>query len=243
MDWEQAAQDRFRCRLEWGRDGARRAAARRDMVVVCDTLRFSTAVVAAIARGVVIVPRSEPKGGGTGMAHHPGGGLDSAPRLSPGFYNGIPAGGEVDLLSPNGATCCRLASTAPYVLVGCIVNGRAVAEAAATIAEREQYGISVIACGERRDAGEDGALRFAVEDYLGAGAILSYLSSPASAEARLCAAAFLETQSHLEEILWECASGWELRQKGLGEDVRYAARLNLHDVVPILHGDRIERLD
>ena len=50
------SQHSYRCRLEWGRDGARRASARRDILVVVDTLRFSTAVVTAVPRGAIIYP-------------------------------------------------------------------------------------------------------------------------------------------------------------------------------------------
>jgi hypothetical protein len=46
------SQDKYRCRLEWGRCGAE-AAARGDVLVVVDTLSFLTAVATAIRHGVV----------------------------------------------------------------------------------------------------------------------------------------------------------------------------------------------
>src|SRR3954468_4639596 len=50
------SQDGYRCRLEWGRHGTRQAAARGDVLVVVDTLSFSTAAVTAIAHGGLLYP-------------------------------------------------------------------------------------------------------------------------------------------------------------------------------------------
>jgi 2-phosphosulfolactate phosphatase len=101
---------------------------------------------------------------------------------------------------------------------------------------------TIIACGERwADSSEDGELRVAIEDYLGAGAILSYVESDKSPEAYVCEGAFLQAQDELEEIVWDCASGRELRERGFQEDVRYAVKLNFYDSVPIWQGERLER--
>jgi phosphosulfolactate phosphohydrolase-like enzyme len=52
---------------------------------------------------------------------------------------------------------------------------------------RNMISVTVIACGERWNIpSEDGELRMALEDYLGAGAILSYLPYEKSPEARAC---------------------------------------------------------
>jgi 2-phosphosulfolactate phosphatase len=50
------SQQDYRCRLEWGRRGARVAAERGDVLVVVDVLCFSTATVTAVARGGIIHP-------------------------------------------------------------------------------------------------------------------------------------------------------------------------------------------
>lgn len=95
--------------------------------------------------------------------------------------------------------------------------------------------ITVLACGERWPTpveGED--LRFAVEDWLGAGAILSHLGLASSPEARVCEAAFRGVQDRPEEILLNCGSGIELREKEYESDVLHAARLNLYETVPLL---------
>jgi 2-phosphosulfolactate phosphatase len=76
---------------------------------------------------------------------------------------------------------------------------------------------------------------------LGAGAILSHLEHPKSPEARACEGAFRHVRDDLPAVLWECGSGRELREKGFGEDVRHAARLNHYDSVPVMRGGHVER--
>jgi 2-phosphosulfolactate phosphatase len=50
------SQDGYRCRLEWGRRGARVDAERGDALVVIDVLRFSTATVTAVQHGGIVYP-------------------------------------------------------------------------------------------------------------------------------------------------------------------------------------------
>jgi 2-phosphosulfolactate phosphatase len=70
--------------------------------------------------------------------------------------------------------------------------------------------------------------------------VLSALPFTQTMEAQACGATFQAMQDHLEAILWECESGQELRAKGLGEDVRFAAQLNIYDTAPVLRGERLE---
>ena len=77
--------------------------------------------------------------------------------------------------SRNGAVVAASAPSGATVLVGGIRNAAAVAQAVQTIQERRQTrtSIAVIAAGE---VDVEGTLRFAVEDQLGAGAIVLALS-------------------------------------------------------------------
>src|SRR5262245_64516514 len=59
MHAEVFAQSPYRCRLDWGRHGARAAAERQDILVIVDTLSFSTAVVMAVQRGGLVYPCAE----------------------------------------------------------------------------------------------------------------------------------------------------------------------------------------
>ena len=245
--WGQAG---YRCRLEWGRRGARAAAERGDVLVVVDVLSFSSTVATAVHGGGVVYPCAEGEdpdalaarvGAERAVARRdvPGRGRFS---LSPLTYLEIESGTRVVLPSPNGATCCRHAATVPHLFVGALLNARAVAGAVARVLlDAADLSVTVLACGERwQAASEDGGLRFAIEDYLGAGAILAGLPFPRSPEARVCAGAFREACGDLEAVLWECGSGRELRAKGCDGDVRHAARLDLYDSIPVMRAGRLE---
>lgn len=239
----------YRCRFEWGRHGAREAAARGDVLVVVDTLSFSTAAVTAVHRGAVIYPCAVDEDpaeiarniGGEVAVHRrdvPGLGRFS---LSPATYVDVQPGTRIVLPSPNGATCSRYARDVPYLFVGALINARAVAAAVSKVMQTSNLSVTVVACGERwRPATEDGEMRVAVEDFLAAGAILTYLAHAKSPEASVCEAAFTGSEGALAEILWDCVSGRVLREAGYPEDVLAACSLNLYDSVPIMRRDRLE---
>lgn len=242
----------YRCRLDWGRHGVRQAAERGDLLVIVDTLSFSTAVITAVYSGGFIYPCS-PEEDAAALAQQIRGEAAVSRRevpergrfsLSPATYLHLEAGTRIVLASPNGATCSRYAGQVPYLLVGALVNAQAVAAAVSAGLSQEDLAVTVIACGERwNPPSEDGVLRVAVEDYLGAGAILSYLGHEKSPEARVCEGAFVQVRDDLDAILWECASGRELRQMGFGVDVQHAALLNAYETVPHLRDGCFEPFD
>lgn len=259
MDDSEFAQEGFRCRLEWGRRGAQAAADRGDLLVVVDTLRFSTTAITAVHHGVTLFPCLWDEDILTlaqRVAAVPGGhraGEDSQFTLSPLCYLDVQAGTRVALASPNGATCARYAEAVPYLFVGAFLNARAVANRVDELLRASDLAVTVLACGERwRNASQEGDLRFAVEDYLGAGAILASLADnrdchqsgfnhSLSPEAVVCSSAFRAVASEmgnddLTTLLLECGSGRELQARGLAADVRHAARLNLYDTVPMMRG-------
>lgn len=237
------------CTLEWGRRGAALAAARGDALAIVDTLSFSTAVATAIDRGALIFPCAKEddaralarRVGGEAAVHRtevPAAGRFS---LSPLTFLGAVPGTRVVLASDNGAVCCRLAREAACVFVGALVNAAAVATALLEAAESNGRAVAIVACGERwPEPHEEGSLRPAVEDYLGAGAILASLPLAKSPEARVCEAAFRGARADIEAIVWDCASGRELRALGFGEDARVAARLDTLGSAPVVRGERIE---
>jgi 2-phosphosulfolactate phosphatase len=113
------------------------------------------------------------------------------------------------------------------VLAGCLRNA-AVAGAAQQLGQR----VAVIAAGERWP---DGGLRPAVEDLLGAGAIIGHLGRQSrSPEAEAAAATFGEARTDLRRRLQSCASGRELIAAGYPQDVELAADLDASDAVPLL---------
>lgn len=243
------AQSLYRCRFEWGRHGVHQAVERGDILVIVDTISFSTVVVTAVHRGGLIYPYSMDEDvnavaqriGGEAAVHRrkvPEYGRFS---LSPTTFLTIEPGTRVVLASPNGATCSRYAEQVPYLFVGSLINARAVATIVSSLLEQTDLSVTIIACGERwKTQTEDGPLRVAIEDYLGAGAILSYVHCTKSPEARVCEGAFTQAQPDLQALLWDCDSGQELRERGFEDDVICASQLNIYETVPYMRDSYLQ---
>lgn len=244
MNQDYLSQSPCRCKFDWGSQGAALAAHRGEIVVLVDTLSFSTTVINAVNRGGIVYSCGDgdnpheiaSRVGGEPSVHRKQVPAEGRFSLSPSSFDVIEAGTKVALWSPNGANCSRMAATAPFVLLGAFVNCAALAKVVSTLMEIEHLPVTVIACGERLPLGENqfGEMRVAIEDYLAAGSILSLLSEDRSPEAVVCVAAFEQNKSRIEELLWESVSGREARVGGFENDVRFAARLNVINAVPIL---------
>lgn len=236
--------------LDWGVDGVRFALRKRDIVVIVDTLRFSTAVTTAVANGFTIYPVADQKRGrdlaaslGAEMSGKPGKAMYS---ISPHSYLKVPTSSsrKVVLYSPNGATCAALAQDEDSVYIGCFLNACAVGRLLQRVAHDETRGITVVAAGEQRaiDTGERIVYDrqtaypvFAIEDYLASGAIISQTEFRRSAEADLCAITFGAARDKIEDLLVGSFSGRYLVEHGMKDDISHAVRHDLYDVVPVLH--------
>ena len=163
--------------------------------------------------------------------------------LSPLTFLSVNYNESIVLPSPNGSTCTGYASTAEYVFAGALINAKATAEKISELITNTNLNLTIIACGERFNfSNEDGDLRFAVEDYLGAGAILSYLDFGKSAEALVCESAFLNSKDNIKEIILNCETGVELKGKGFEKDIEFSAQLDLYDAVVILENGYYKKL-
>ncbi|MGW6709254.1 2-phosphosulfolactate phosphatase, partial [Streptomyces sp. NPDC054956] len=138
------------------------------------------------------------------------------------------------LPSPNGSSIAAAAGGST-VVAGCLRNAAAVAR----WLHRHGYGtldrpVAVIASGERWP---DGSLRPALEDLLGAGAVLSALrglgGGPLSPEASVAADCFEATPDVVAAVTG-CASGRELADGGFAGDVAVATELDACGIVPLL---------
>jgi len=225
----------FDVRFDWGIEGLAVLGPTSDVVIVVDVLSFSTAVDVATSRGAVIFPAPWEDDRASELAESAGAVL-AVPRsamsprspysLSPASFSSIPPGLRVVLPSPNGATISLQAERSGLTVVaGCLRNATAVAKAARTFGRR----VSIIAAGERWP---DGTLRPAVEDLVGAGAIIASLDGSLSPEATAAAGAFRSVDAISQ--LAESASGRELIDAGFPEDVQLAAMLNASGTVPVL---------
>jgi 2-phosphosulfolactate phosphatase len=225
-------QSEFDIRCEWGEQGIRHLAPISDAVIVVDVLSFSTAVVVAVGRGAVVYPYEKRDGSevqytsslGAELSGPRGGGQYS---LSPASLMNIPVGTRLVLTSPNGSAQTLLTGEVPTV-AGCLRNAKAVATAAMSCGKR----IAVIPAGERWKA--DGSLRPAIEDWIGAGAIISHLQGKLSPEARAAVAAYRDAKGSFETLLQQCSSGKELAAMGYRCDIDMAAVENADAVAPRL---------
>jgi 2-phosphosulfolactate phosphatase len=97
---------------------------------------------------------------------------------------------------------------------------------------RHREHISVIPAGERW---EDDSTRFALEDLVGAGAIVQNLSGSLSPEAVVAVATFDAAKTSLHQTLKASVSGKELSAKGYADDVLCASEIDSDEVAPVLH--------
>jgi 2-phosphosulfolactate phosphatase len=138
----------------------------------------------------------------------------------------VEAGERVVLPSPNGAALSLQAGEV-LTLTACLRNATAVARAAERLGRR----ITVVPAGERWPSG---TLRPAIEDWVGAGAVVAGLGGLQSPEAALARSAFETVAPRLESVLSECSSGRELIDRGYQDDVTWASALDVSQSVPIL---------
>ena len=158
------------------------------VVVVVDVFSFTTAVTVACGRGADIYPCAWSGERAEELARTEGARLaaktrDTAFSLSPSALQSIPSGTRMVLPSRNGSSIAFAAREAGFatIIAGCIRNAAAVAR---WIGGRDA---AIIAGGERWP---DDSLRFALEDWLAAGAIIARLPLSRSAEAEAAVAAF-----------------------------------------------------
>ncbi|MBW4574142.1 MAG: 2-phosphosulfolactate phosphatase [Aphanothece sp. CMT-3BRIN-NPC111] len=225
-------QSEFDLRCEWGMMGVAQLAPISDVAIVVDVLSFSTCVEIATNKGAVIFPYQWKDELAPDYAKSVNADLASMKRkssngysLSPSSLLNIPAGAKLVLPSPNGAAL-TLRTGQTLTLAGCLRNCEAIADFARAHGTR----IAVIPAGERWN---DGSLRPAWEDLVGAGAILSYLDGRLSPEAQAAIAVFHSAKDGLVTALRRCSSGKELVARGFAADIELAAAINTSSCVPL----------
>ena len=224
-------QSAYEIRLECGPEGLAALAPTCDVIVIVDVLSFSTCVDVAVGRGARVFPYATRGDAALALAARVNA-FCAADRsserysLSPVSLTRIRTGERIVLPSPNGAALCLQAGQTP-TFTACLRNASAVARAVAQIGRR----VAVVAAGERWPSG---GLRPALEDWLGAGAVVAALHGRRSPEAEAACLAFEAASSCVESVLLECVSGRELVARGFADDVAIASRLNVSDCAPRL---------
>lgn len=223
----------FDIRCEWGAKGIGQLAASSDVIIIVDVLSFTTCVSIAVDNDAVVYPFHSQDASAEEFARQHDAILASKNRqtegfsLSPASLLTIPANTRVVIPSPNGSTLSTMTGTTP-TLAGCLRNARAVAEAALAIGKK----VSVIPAGERWFT--DYTIRFAMEDWIGAGAVIRHLSGTKSFEAQAAENTYMQFRDNLRGCLEGIGSGRELIEKGFPDDVKHAAALNVSSVAPRL---------
>lgn len=230
-------------RFEWGPVGAAHLAGDAACLVVVDVLSFTTAVTVAVGRGTAVFPyRWDDPGSEDFAARHDA--RLAVPRrqasdahpwsLSPAALSRAPVTPRLVLPSPNGSTIASGLGAENTVVAACLRNASAVGSWLLA----QGYGTSgraavVVASGERWP---DGSLRPALEDALGAGAVLRHLRAAGcalSAEAASMAALFEATRD-IDSALRACGSARRLLDAGYGADVDVASEVDCDRIVPVV---------
>jgi 2-phosphosulfolactate phosphatase len=186
------------------------------VLVIVDVLSFSTAVDVAASRGAIVYPFPFSEAQAAQLIADRIGEVVARPRhkaegkfsLSPASLTGIPSGVKLVLPSLNGGHLSVAAGRTPGripVLTGCLRNAAAVAAAARALAGDEAIG--VVPAGE---CWPDGSLRPAVEDFLGAGAVIDRLDGQCSPEAQIARDAYRSAGDDIARLIRLSTSGREL---------------------------------
>jgi 2-phosphosulfolactate phosphatase len=190
-----------------------------------------------------------------------GGALGSVVRVSSGIEQGqyqvrfewgvegaraIGVGADVlvliDLLSGGPGLAPSLDANEAVVVEGSLRNCAAVARWALErqAGKGDRFTVAVVAAGEAREGGDT---RFALEDLLGAGAIIDALASVGidycSPEAAAAAAAFTGLRNATGHLIGASTSGRAVALKDGRAQIDYAIDVNSSDEVPILREFRL----
>lgn len=143
----------------------------------------------------------------------------------------------VDVLGSPAESAVEAWPAGVAVVAGSLRNRRAVADwvLARQELKRDRFSVAVIAAGERSS---DADLRFAVEDMLGAGAIVDALADTgidySSPEAAAACAAFTGLRNAVGHLVSASGSGKALGRRGLADEVATAAHIDASSVVTVL---------
>jgi 2-phosphosulfolactate phosphatase len=162
------------------------------------------------------------------------------PSLSPASFTAGAVAGISRLVLPsiNGSRlAAALDGRSALVVAGSLRNAAAIARWALDQQgdKGDRFTVAIIGAGEARP---DETIRFALEDLLGAGAIIDALAEVGidycSPEAAAAAAAFTGLRGAIGHLVGASGSGRELAEAGFRADVDLAIDINASDTVPVL---------
>jgi len=208
------------------------------VVVVLDVLFATSSIATALAHGATaVVPALDAEAARREAARRPAGSCVLAGELGaellPGFGAPTPlallgqglAGRTLVYSTTNGTVALAKAARAERVYAASLLNGRAVME---HLLGRDGGQTVLIVCAGSANA-------FNLEDFYGAGYLLSLLPGgdhELSDSAR--AARLLHERTDALDCLRQSRVGRTMVERGLGEEVAFAARKDALPVVPLL---------
>lgn len=210
-------------------------------VVIIDVLRATSVITTALANGaqeVVAVREIDEAlalreegcvmGGERKALKIEGFDLSNSPLE---FTREAIGGRRIIMTTTNGTNAISRSTSAENIMIGCMLNGRAVAKC---IAQSGQD--TVIAC-----AGTKG--QFSIDDFLCAGKILYDLKEICDADLDdMCSAAYMAYDDHKENVLdyvKHAAHYKYMLSIGLQDDIEYCFREDETHIVPIYMKGRI----
>lgn len=224
-----------------GPEGLDAALRRGDIAVIVDVLRFSSTVTTAVANGFTVLPRSGPDDG----ARTSTGDIPRRATLSPLDFVNPRSSEEVLLASPNGAFLAGKIGEKDRGFIGCFLNARCVARIVSGVAVKEGRDVTLVAAGEIEEDRIEGVRipRFAIEDWLGCGSILSEMRMERTAEAEVCAGSYDACKADLVDLIRRSLSGRYLIGRGKECDISHCVQRNIYDIVPVVRAGTIVKYE
>ena len=212
-------------------------------VIIIDVLRATSVITTAIANGaqeVVAVKEIDEAlslreegcimGGERKALKIEGFDLSNSPLE---YTKEAIGGRKIIMTTSNGTNAISRATSASEIIIGCMLNGKAVATHIASSSED-----TVIAC-----AGTKG--QFSIDDFICAGKILHDIKEQCNAELDdMCSAALLAYEDHRGNVLEyvkHAAHYKYMLSIGLEDDIEYCFREDETDMVPVYQKGRIVR--
>ncbi|AXV37370.1 MAG: 2-phosphosulfolactate phosphatase [Methanobacteriaceae archaeon] len=210
----------------------------RDVAIMVDVLRASTTITVALENFNEVIPVKN---------------LDTAESLAE-KYDAVLAGerggasvewfdagnspiqiknfkGNTLVLTTSNGTRIIDGMQAEKILIGSFVNAESIAESALKLARNH---IEIVM------AGVDG--RFAIEDFLGAGEIISYLKNHELDEYAIAALMASSDKNYVDQVVKNSNSALKLADIGFVDDVEFCLKRNIYDTVPLYEKGKIEKL-
>jgi 2-phosphosulfolactate phosphatase len=247
---DEKTQSSYEVRFDWGPEGLRSIADGAGVIVVIDTISFTTTVELGVGHGLEIEPFPNVDRSAAEAYAASIGAKVAARRGEPGVS-----------LSPTSMTAENVAAFGAQRAIVVSLNGSRVSSAAAQfdvpviaanlrnfsavaawiLDHQHRLGrravVAVVAAGERR---ADDTLRPAVEDQLAAGALIGALAKvgidACSPEAAVAAASYDALHRAAGHLLTASVSARELASVGQLDDVTIATHADSSTVVPVMRG-------